>query len=104
MNCIRIVGLLVVALTLGACGGGEGGTPVSLPATTGTVSGTVLASSNGAPLAGVAVTAAGRGASTAADGTYALTEVPAGDGKVISFELAGHAKVAGATTDPVQYG
>ena len=92
MNCIRIVGLLVIALTLGACGGGEDGTPVPPPATTGTVSGTVVASSNGASLAGVAVTAAGRSASTAADGTYTLTEVPAGDGTVISFELAGHVK------------
>jgi hypothetical protein len=85
--------VVVLMLVVGACGGGSD-SPVPVPpaATTGSVSGTVVASRTGAALSGVAVTSAGRSASTAADGTYTLTEVPTGDGKVIAFELAGHAK------------
>ena len=99
---------LAAALTLviAACGGGSDSPDPAAPATpTGTVSGKVAASSNGAALAGVAVTSAGRSTSTAPDGAFTLTEVPTGDDKVIAFELAGHAKgmltvsvAAGATT------
>jgi|GEM_PF-1984839 len=94
--------MLVVA---GCGGGGSYSTPPPPVTATGSVSGTVVVSSTGAALTGVAVTSAGRSASTAADGSYTLTEVPTGDGKVIAFELAGHAKgvlavsvAAGATT------
>ena len=86
---------LVVAsmLVVAACGGGSDSTMPAPPvAATGSVSGTVVVSNSGAALAGVAVTSAGRSASTAADGTYTLTGVPTGDGEVITFELAGHAK------------
>jgi hypothetical protein len=60
--------------------------------TTGSVSGTVVASRTGAALTGVAVTTAGHSVSTAADGTYTLTDVPTGDAKLVTFELAGHAR------------
>jgi len=100
--------LFVAALVLlvGACGGGSDAVPsLSNAEQTGTISGMVVLSSTGAALGGVAVTASGRSASTAADGSYTLTDVPAGDGKVIAFELAGHAKgvlavsvATGATT------
>lgn len=79
---------MALMLVIAACGSGS---ESPMPAT-GTVSGTVVVSSTGAALAGVAVTSAGRSASTAADGSYTLTEVPPGDGKVVAFELAGHAK------------
>src|SRR5258706_7276913 len=79
-------------LLVAACGGGGSGSPPAPPVTpTGSVSGTVVVSSTGAALSGVAVTSAGRSASTAADGSYTLTEVPTGDPKVIAFALAGHA-------------
>ncbi len=84
--CASLLGLLT------ACGGGDDSAPTPPAAVTGTVSGTVVVSSSGAALAGVAVTTAGRSASTAADGSYTLTEVPTGDGQVVSFVLAGHAK------------
>ncbi|MDQ6629761.1 MAG: carboxypeptidase-like regulatory domain-containing protein, partial [Pseudomonadota bacterium] len=94
-------------LVVAACGGGGSDSTLPAPtaASTGSISGTVVGSSSGAALSGVAVKSAGRSASTAADGSYTLTEVPTGDGKVIAFELAGHAKgvlavsvTAGATS------
>ena len=83
---------LACALTLGiaACSGDDGAPPPA--AATGAISGTVVASNTGAALDGVVVTSAGRSASTAADGSYTLTEVPAGDGQVVAFVRAGHAK------------
>ena len=86
---------LTLALAISGCGGGddsEAPAPAIPPAATGSVSGTVVASRSGAALAGVAVTADGRSTSTAADGSYTLTEVPAGDAKLLAFERAGHAK------------
>ena len=90
-------GALALGLTLliAACGGGSDTVAPVVPApppAAGSVSGTVVVASNGAALAGVSVTAAGRSASTAADGSYTLTGVPPSDGVVISFALAGHAK------------
>ena len=85
---------LVLAIT--ACGGDSDAPPadppVVPPAATGSVSGTVVASGTGLALADVAVTSDGRSASTAADGSYTLTEVPTGDAKVLAFERSGHAK------------
>ena len=81
---------MALMLVLAGCGGDDDG--AATPAATGTVSGTVVASGNGAALASVTVTSAARSTSTAADGSYTLTDVPAGDGKVVAFELAGHAK------------
>jgi hypothetical protein len=85
-------GPLALALTLlmAACGGGSDSAPPA--AATGTISGTVAVSSNGAALPGVAVTSAGRSARTAADGSFTLSDVPPGDNTVVAFELAGHAK------------
>ena len=84
---------LALLLLMAACGGGSDPVvPVVPVATTGSISGTVVVSSTGAALAGVAVTAAGRTASTAADGSYTLTDVPPSDGAVIAFALAGHAR------------
>ncbi len=82
-----------MALVVGACGGGSD-SPKQGPTvgTTGSISGTVVASRTGVALSGVTVASAGHSASTAADGSYTLTDVPTGDGKVITFELAGHAR------------
>lgn len=49
-------------------------------------------SSTGADLAGVAVALAGRSTVTAADGSYTLTAVPAGEGQVVTYSLAGYAR------------
>ena len=88
--CATVFGLV---LGLAGCFDSDDADPATpQPTPTGTVSGTVVESRTGAGLAGVAVTSSGRSASTSADGNYTLTEVPAGDGKVVSFELAGHAK------------
>ena len=94
---------LALALTLGiaACGSGDDSVP-PLAAATGAISGTVVASNTGAALDGVVVTSAGRSASTAADGSYTLTEVPVGDGQVVAFVRAGHAK--GVLVVPVTLG
>ena len=84
---------LTLVLAISGCGGdSEAPAPAMPPAATGSVSGTVVASRSGAALAGVAVTADSRSTSTAADGSYTLTEVPAGDAKLLAFERAGHAK------------
>ena len=86
--------VLATMLVVAACGGGGSDSPMPLPppVTTGSVSGTVVASRTGAALSGVTVASAGRSASTAADGSYTLNQVPTGDGKVVTFELAGHAR------------
>ena len=84
---------LALVLAISGCGGdSDAPAPVVPPAATGSVSGTVVASRSGAALAGVAVTSDGRSTSTAADGSYTLTEVPAGDAKLLAFERSGHAK------------
>lgn len=87
---------LAALLVLSGCGGDGGGsdavatTPgaVSLA----TVSGIVVSSTTGLPLAGVSVTTGSRVATTASDGRYTLTDVPMSDATVIGYELAGHAK------------
>ena len=86
---------LALLLIVAACGGGGGdGTPATPPPATptGTVSGTVVVADSGAALAGVTVSAAGRTASTAADGSYTLGDVPTGNAQVVSFDVAGHTK------------
>ena len=84
---------LALVLAISGCGGdSDAPVPAVPPAATGSVSGTVVASRSGAALAGVAVTSDGRSTSTAADGSYTLTEVPAGDAKLLAFERSGHAK------------
>ena len=94
-NCSSALwrGVLAIALMLGiaACGGGSDA-PAGQSVATGTVSGTVVASNTGAALAGAVVTTAGLSASTAADGSYTLSSVPVGDGRVVAFALPGHAK------------
>ncbi len=89
--CASVFGLV---LMLSGCVFDDDDGTQPAAAATGTVSGTVVASGTGAGLAGVAVSSAGRSGSTAADGSYTLTDVPAGDGTVVAFELAGHAKGA----------
>ena len=87
---------LALVLAISACGGDSDApapaVPPVPPAATGSVSGMVVASRSGAALAGVAVTSDGRSTSTAADGSYTLADVPAGDAKVLAFERSGHAK------------
>ena len=84
--------VFALAFVLVGCDGSDdsGSTPPA--AATGTVSGRVVVSSTGAPLVGVAVSSTGRSARTAADGSYTLTEVPAGDGNVVAFDLADYAR------------
>lgn len=74
--------LLVVLSACGSDGGGGNGTP---DPTTGTISGTVSVVTDGAVLAGatVATEPATTTATTAADGTYTLADVPAGTYSVI---------------------
>lgn len=99
----RFLGATVFGLVAGlaGCSGSDDPSAVTpAPAATGTVSGAVVESATGAALAGVAVQSSGRSASTAADGSYTLTEVPAGDAKVVSFELAGHARSVFTVTVP----
>ena len=84
--------VVVMALVVGACGGGSDAPMPPPVTTTGSVSGTVVASRTGLALSGVTVASAGHSASTAADGSYTLNDVPTGDGKVVTFELAGHAR------------
>lgn len=85
---------LVLAIT--ACGGDSdappAAPPVVPPAATGSVSGTVVASGTGLALAGVAITSDSRSTSSAADGSYTLTDEPVGAARVLAFERAGHAK------------
>ena len=84
---------LALVLAISGCGGdSDAPVPAVPPAATGSVSGTVVASGTGLALAGVAVTTDSRATSSAADGSYTLTDVPAGSAKVLSFERAGHAK------------
>ena len=84
---------LALLLAISGCGGdSDAPAPAAPPAATGSVSGTVVASRSGAALAGVAVTSDGRSTSTAADGSFTLTDVPTGDAKVLAFERSGHAK------------
>ena len=56
------------------------------------MSGIVVASGTGTPVAGVAVSSGGRSATTAADGRYALSDVPANARTIVAFERAGYAK------------
>lgn len=86
--CAALSGAVLI---LSGCGGGGGSADVPAQAA-GTVHGTVVASSTGADLAGVAVVVAGHSTVTAADGSYTLTAVPAGDGQVVTYSLAGYAK------------
>ena len=102
---VHTLATLFACIAVTACGGGSHSDPTPPPpppVTTGTVSGTVLDAITGAALAGVAVVSSGRSSSTAADGTYSLTEVPAGDAQIVAFELAGHTK--GVRTTAVAVG
>ena len=87
---------LALALAISGCGGDSdapaAAPPVVPPAATGSASGTVVASGTGLALAGVAVTTDSRSTSNAADGSYTLTDVPAGAAKAVAFERSGHAK------------
>jgi len=82
----------LLALVLTSCGGGGGGGGDTQPLPSGgTVAGLVVSSATGAPLAGVAVSAGGRSATTGADGRYSLTGVPQAATQVVDFTLADHA-------------
>ncbi len=84
-------------LGLAACSGGDDpaptpGAPTPSIALLGTVNGMVVESATGSALAGVTVQLAARSTRTAADGSYSMRDVPAGDDKVVTFDLAGHAR------------
>ena len=95
-----LLAMALMGVIAGCGGGGDGAATPAAP--TGTVNGSVVASNTGAALAGVAVTSGTRSTSSAADGSFTLTEVPSGDGQVVAFVLAGHAK--GVLTVPVAAG
>lgn len=90
MNWLVLLGALL-ALVLTSCGGGGGGGETQPLPSGGTVAGLVVSSATGAPLAGVAVSAGSRSATTGADGRYSLTGVPQAATQVVDFTLADHA-------------
>lgn len=71
------VAILTVALC--GCGGGGGGSASPGPEPRGaTVTGTVLDAATGGPVAGASIAVGTRGAVTADDGTYTVSNVPTG--------------------------
>jgi hypothetical protein len=116
-NKLNALACLALCFALAACGGGGGGSstppvpnngsspppsptptngsspPPSPTPTNGSskVSGVVVASDTGLPLANVKVLLDNASVQTAADGTYTLQGLSAAPSKVIRFELAGYA-------------
>ena len=68
-------------------GGGGGGTP---PATTGSISGKVIDYASGNALAGVTVHSGSKNATSAADGTYTLTDVALNNRVVVDADKTGY--------------
>ncbi|MBE3577234.1 MAG: S8 family serine peptidase [Limnochordales bacterium] len=67
----------VLSVTVAGCGGGGGSSPGAF-----SLNGYVLSASTGLVIPGAQVTAAGRIATTGADGRYVLTGIPVGNGQV----------------------
>jgi len=67
--------IVVGAILLVGCGGGDGGGVVS---ETGSISGTIVHAATAQPLGDIEVAAGGVTVRTAADGTFTLDNVPAG--------------------------
>lgn len=104
---------LSLALLLAGCGGGGGGgdnsqtgngTGASQP--TGTIAGIIINSDTGAPISGAIVKSGTSTATTGADGSFSLSNVPAGTRTVFSVNAAGFAEsyevanvTAGATVN-----
>ncbi len=93
----RMATALLCAAFLSACGGGDGAAPEPdrLPpiaeAPSGRIAGQVLSASDGSPLAGVRVSAAGQSAISAADGRFSLAKVAVGAAVMLRFEAPQHA-------------
>lgn len=94
---IRTIVLGILSLSLTACfdGGGGGnstGTTTQLaPASTGVITGQILNGTTGQVVAAASVSAGGQTTTTAADGSYTLQNVTAGDRVVVSVSGAGFA-------------
>lgn len=76
--------MFVLAGALAACGGSDDPAPPAI----GKVAGRALASADGAPIAGATVTAGGKTATTAADGSFTIEGVPASSRVVVKFSSA----------------
>ena len=87
-SALRFLFALALGLFLAACGSG-GDDPAPAPAQVGTVSGTVLAGGDAAPVAGAVVTAGNVSTSTAADGRFTLGGVAAADRVVLKVAATG---------------
>jgi len=87
--------LIAASGLLAGCGGGGGGdappAPPTPPAQTGTVSGLVVSSASGAPLAGATVRVGAVSTTSAADGRYTLAGVAAG-AALVEFSATDHAR------------
>ncbi|MBX3607032.1 MAG: immunoglobulin domain-containing protein [Piscinibacter sp.] len=81
----RLFAPLVLCLGVAACGGGDDAPP---PPALGSVSGTVVASSDASPVAGAQVSAGAQSATTDADGRFTLTDVAAGSRVLLKIQAA----------------
>lgn len=84
------LGALCISI-LAACSSGSGGEDPVPPPPSGSVSGLVVSSATGLPLAGVAVTSGTASATTGADGRYTLNAVTP-DAAVLAFSVTNHAR------------
>ncbi len=107
VNGLRALGLgLVAALCMVACGGDDGAATVEAPPSNTAMAGTVVDDSTGVGVAGVTVRVGTRSTTTAADGSYRLSGIAAGERVTVVFTSSTYAEgartalvVAEATTD-----
>jgi len=82
------IAIAVVQVGCGGGGGGGGGAPPPLAPTTGTITGTVRNNGNGTTIAAATVAVDNASVATAANGTYTLSNVSPGSGKVVTIAKA----------------